>query len=227
VKKNEELQIKIPTDWSGINYGILKPEDEENLKKICARIQKNIDDSKKRDLGIQSCLSDLNTTVLSEKLSKAKKIRVLKTFFPEDSALETGLRQAFKNQKASVELFLLDPNSEILKDRSRSIKPTEPDLGRRKVLTAIRLIYDEVYKSGKGRGSVVLFNNWPGCPIVEIDDTFYLGMYLLGTSSPHNPWFEIKPNSMLAQKLSDQFDYIFKNYDPIILDEQEKFNPYL
>ncbi len=78
------------------------------------------------------CSSD----TLSKQLRGAKKIRILKTWFPEDNQLQTVFEEALENRNTRIELLLCDPDYELLHVRSRGAN-VKSEEGRRRVIDAL------------------------------------------------------------------------------------------
>ncbi|NOT07718.1 MAG: hypothetical protein HOP28_05850 [Gemmatimonadales bacterium] len=162
------------------------------------------------DLGMMVVHDPLSDFRVRDLLANAKRIRVLKTWFPENSDIEAGLMSALK-RKASMELILCHPNSKLL--HARCVGAEEAgDHGGRRVIRALRMIHDAICPAGSANPAALpdnldirLYDTWPGCPIIWYDGTWLMGFYFRGASSPKWPWIEVREGSKLAEILDDQF----------------------
>ena len=114
-----------------------------------------------------------------------------------------------KNQ-ANVELYLLKPESEILKCRSLSLNRTATgEEGKLKVQSIIRKFHkwkftDKIALNSK----IILFDSWPSIPMIKIDNAIFIGFYLSKKPSPEWPWLEVKEGTEFYKQLDNQFQII-------------------
>ena len=171
-------------------------------------------------VGIKGIKQKLPNGSLRELLINAKEIKVLKTFFPEHLVLEQGLTKALENN-AKIELFLLNPSSSMLVYRSRSLN-TDDNYGKTKVIKAL-----EIMGKNLGEGKVVLFDSFPGNPLIMIDKSLFLGLYLIGFVSPDSPWFEIDEKSELYNKLLGQFTIIENQPSSLVFKDSKSIDKFI
>lgn len=158
------------------------------------------------ELGIMQILHKLPAQALEQPMALAKKrIRILKTFFPEDESFVRLLRTQLEKSSPIVELYLLEPGSTILDKRSKSLIGGETLKARDKVIQAIQEYCDCV---GNRRHRIVLFDGWPGSPLVQCDTAVYVGNYFIGSASPYQPWTLVGKGSGLYRDLENQFNII-------------------
>ena len=147
----------------------------------------------------------LSNDTLRKLLAKSKNITVVKTWFPENDHLKEGLISSLK-ANGQVNLFLLDPNSEILKKRSEAASPNI-NHGKNHVHNAICLMYDWKFIKPLApvvNGTIGIYDYWPGSPLIQLDNSILMGFYWIGDSSPAFPWLEIKNGSYLHDVLKGQ-----------------------
>lgn len=142
-------------------------------------------------------------------LGHAKKLKVLKTWFPDHPNIEAGLIEAVKNG-AELKLLLSHPDSEVLRARSVSVYPRQPEHGRKSVVEAVNLMADLLQQYPKVACTIALYQGWPSSPIIWYDDHILLGFYFIGNASPMSPWLEVRPGSKLAGDLEEQFDALWR-----------------
>lgn len=139
-------------------------------------------------------------------LRKAKKIKVLKTWFPDDDNIKAGIIDAL-TAGAEITLLLCEPKSDILAMRSKGAKHKKKH-GQDAIDEFIKEISDNI-ETYKGSIDIRFYDEWPGVPIIWYDDSIYMGFYLRGKSSPFWPWVEVKKNSDLAHTLEKQFEELW------------------
>jgi len=152
----------------------------------------------------------LDETDIKTRLAKSDNIKVLKTWFPETEVLEDGLREALENNNASIKLLLSHPKSDILRERSHSAGE-ERGHGHDKVIRAIQRLHNWISKTGKGKVEIGLYYGWPGCPVIWHGENAIMGFYFWGNSSPHWPWVEVEPDTILDKILNKQFDSLWND----------------
>lgn len=158
-----------------------------------------------RELGMLRIKKALSDSELKKRLSRARRIRVLKTWFPETPDIEEGLEIALGKPGTELELFLLHPESSILAVRSQGAGKGE-DHGRIKVEAAREQLRAWVHEGDNVKVHFVLYDGWPGSPIIQLDDKFLLGFYFRRKSSPRWPWIEIEKESDMGKILEGQFE---------------------
>lgn len=140
------------------------------------------------------------------RLQKATQITILKTWFPEDGAIESALGVALGNG-ASVQLILCEPESEILKKRCEGAD-VEHAQARRWIIRGLKLV--KKHATEDQFDGVAFFEEWPGCPVIWADERPYMGFYFRGGTSPNFPWIEIRAGSRLATILENQRDALLE-----------------
>jgi len=165
-----------------------------------------------KDLGMLRIIDPLGDKKLRRRLARAREIRILKTWFPENETIAGGLRSAIKN-KAAVRLLLANPDSRILMVRSQG-SVGQPDHGKNKVIEVMEKIPNWARDAEQVEVHIGLYDSWPGCPVIWYDDRILMGFYFRGASSPHWPWVEVKKGSKLATILDDQFHSLWDSLPP-------------
>ena len=168
---------------------------------------RNADLDKFLALGIEKIYDPLSDKNLRDRLGDATEIKVLKTWFPENPEIESGLRQAITEKSANVELLLCHPGSTILKQRSLGADELAW-WGDYKVYRAVQNVYDwtEGMSDDDLKVKIWLYDSWPGCPVIWYDKNILMGFYFRGAASPSWPWLSIKIKSRLADILMAQFE---------------------
>lgn len=153
------------------------------------------------NLGLQR-IQYLRDENLQERLESAKKIKILKTWFPETLPIEDGLKAAVE-RGAEVRLLLSDPDSELLKQRSTTALRAR-NQGSQVVYRAIESILQWV-GSSELTVEIGLYDSWPGCPVIWYDQNILMGFYFRRAPSPEWPWVSVRDGSDLANILEAQF----------------------
>ena len=165
------------------------------------------------ELGIESAQSNITSTNLAGMLREARrKIRVIKTWFPEDDEILGGLKAALENG-VSIEIICLDPKAPHLAVRSSSVGLSRGE-GARRVKNMVYMTSQTLKdRRLQANCSIVLHDCWPGQPVIEIDDGTWLGFYFGGTTSPLAPWLKVDPQSALGAKVREQWLALSKKGD--------------
>jgi hypothetical protein len=156
-------------------------------------------------IGIVGARNEMDEREIADLLRKSRSIKVLKTYFPESDGLTLGLDDALKNPKSHVCLYLCDPKATILKQRCEGANVPFRVAGD-KVRQAVDMVSKSLPESGTGRHAVMIYDGWPGIPLIYCDHTLWAGSYVIGRPSPNWPWLQIDPDSKFGQKLLAQFD---------------------
>ena len=160
--------------------------------------------------GMRNIHNPLTDFQLSDILANSRKIKILKTWFPENPTIAAGLHTAIKN-KASLQLLLLEPKSFLIKKRSVGANKAEKH-GSVKVIEALKNIYDWVGKEKSwNKLKIGLYNEWAGCPVIWCNEQIFMGFYFRGNSSDCFPWIEVRRGSQLEEILVEQFDSLWEN----------------
>jgi hypothetical protein len=168
-------------------------------------------------LGMLRVCDPLGDEELQRRLAGSRKIRVLKTWFPETTTIERGLELAIKRHRAKVRLLLAHPDSQVLAQRSGGAGES-PSHGAMMVLRTLNQVVDWIGHSRDADVQIGLYDSWPGCPVIWCDDTVLMGFYFRGRSSPHWPWVEVEAGSKLDKEiLKSQFDSLWSHRDTIRL----------
>lgn len=129
---------------SGVNIGSKLSELSHDLGARMHQVESKFIESfrtyeKLIKAGIITGYTELYRVDIQERFANedVHEIRILKTWFPEDTFFEDGLRHAMEAKK-KVHLFLCDPSSNLLQIRSRGAG-VEMDEGKRRVLKAINI----------------------------------------------------------------------------------------
>ena len=178
----------------------------------------NVDSQKERErdiyerflkFGMKDIHDPLTHIEIRDILSDSRKIKILKTWFPETPIIADGLKNALK-KKASVKLLLLEPNSELLKKRSIAAEKSE-NHGSDHVRSALEHMKEWVCKNGWGDVvQIGLYNEWSGCPVIWCDERIFTGFYFRGNSSDSFPWIEVRQRSELEEILNNQFNSLWQ-----------------
>lgn len=166
-------------------------------------------------LGMLRIFDPLGDEELQKRLARSRKIRVLKTWFPETTTIERGLELAIKRKKAKVRLLLAHPDSPVLEQRIRGAGEIRGH-GATMVIRTLNQVVDWVGNSKDADVQIGLYDSWPGCPVIWCDSTVLMGFYFRGRSSPHWPWVEVEAGSKLDKEiLKSQFDSLWSHCDTI------------
>jgi hypothetical protein len=212
IQKNFEITKRILRDE------LNQPDLIENVINLVVKYNRLL--NKLRGIGINDVLRRLPHDELTKKLETANEIKVFKTFFPEHDDLEIGLINALKRGR-SVELYLLKPNSLMLKQRSLSLNEHQ-DYGKNKVLRALRIM-----ETNMKNGKLVLYDYFPANPILLIDNQMFLGFYFFGEPSPNNPWLQIEYGSAFFARLIQQFEVVENAPSSIVFNNKEAISNFL
>lgn len=166
------------------------------------------------NLGMKTIHPTLDDEEIHNRLAQSKKIKVLKTWFPENRRIEEGLQKAIKNNGASVKLLLLKPDSMILRERSTGAGEHE-NHGHNKVINTLSRIKEWICESGENKFEIGLYNSWPACPVIWYDENILMGFYFRGHSSTQWPWVEVTLGSPLEKILNDQFNSLWNRSETI------------
>lgn len=167
-----------------------------------------VNDSSFQEMGFKS-VKYLNAGKVGEFLKDAKRIDVMKTWFPDHPHIRKGLREALKNKRATIRLLLSHPDSDLLRARSEGAGE-KPEHGADEVMRTLKDVYEHT-QDDTAKFEVALYKGWPGCPIIWHDGNVLLGFYLRGQSSPFWPWIAVEDDSPFGQELRDQFDKLWKD----------------
>ncbi|HKY43018.1 MAG TPA: hypothetical protein VJM50_07970 [Pyrinomonadaceae bacterium] len=170
-----------------------------------------------QDLGMEELYYPLTQEDLKARLGESDHIQVLKTWFPETTAIEDGLKKAITKNKATVRLLLCDPRSDLLRKRSKSADSL-PSEGSNKNYRAVYNIYNWWRQAPEADVRINFYDDWPGCPVIWYGTKYgirhsrkiIMGFYFRKKSSPSWPWIRIKPGTELAQILDEQYDDLLK-----------------
>jgi hypothetical protein len=169
---------------------------------------------------IHAHLTDDN---IRDRLKNSNYIRVLKTWFPENDQIEEGLISAIK-EGADVELLLCNPESQMLTERCKSA-------GENKCYTwvyrGIKKAYESMTATGNRKIKIVLYDSWPGCPVIWLDKEILMGFYFRGKSSPRWPWVSVKAGTELAEILDEQYKELQGLTGNVRLDSSDKIKEWL
>jgi Domain of unknown function (DUF4062) len=187
--------------------------------------------------GMEKAHHHLDDQDLQKFLLNSKKIRVLKTWFPESRQIAEGLEGAIKNN-ATVSLLLCKPGSDILKQRSRGAHKDEW-WGSFMVYHAVEDVKNflrarEATDLDRPAADVQIacYESWPGCPVIwygqkDYDENILMGFYIRGRSSPSWPWVNVTKGSYLAKILHEQFDELWNLRDTERLNTLEEMSNWL
>ena len=195
--------------YSRLGYAILVAS-VVRLVALMVQGPANIDVERYRefsDAGYLRIYSSFSSDNLKKVLSKAKSIRVRKTWFPEDETIEHGLVAAYRGG-ASIDLILADPTSTILRDRSVGAHYGS-NHGASIIRQSLKRLCDNIEEfEGEDcrRLRLRTYTQWPGLPIIEFDGTLLQGAYPLGKNSMNWPWMEVDPKSSIGEVLLADLD---------------------
>jgi hypothetical protein len=158
-----------------------------------------------RSQGIRDVYSSLPSGKLRKLLRRSTRIRILKTWFPSDVGLVKGLLEALSGG-ALVELFLCDPDSQIMQYRSTAAGCDQNE-GLARDLEAVKMALNAIAQGFAGRISIYFYNAWPGSPVIDCDSGVFEGSLLRGLTSPLSQWLWIDPDSEHGKALLAQFDF--------------------
>lgn len=181
-------------------------------------------------LNVSRIRKTLPNAYLAKQIENSNYIKILKTFFPESNDLKEGLKKCLRKQ-GRVELYLLQPESSILALRSqcgdRSSRLLHENYGKEKVIEAVNIMYNCIFEDKKGEGKVVLYDYWPGSPLIMIGKTIFVGSYLIGKFSPSWPWMQVETGSDFYSDLLNQFKIIETEGHCIVLEKKEDYEAFL
>jgi gas vesicle protein len=198
--------------------------DLQNTKLELKNTQSPIDNYHKfLEIGMEAIHDHLTDDNLRPRLAKARKIKVLKTWFPESVQIEDGLISAIK-QGATVELLLCKPESKILKERCKSAGAEDCYTW---VYRAVKKVYESMIEKGNRNINIVLYDSWPGCPVIWCDKETLMGFYFRGKSSPRWPWVSVKADTPLAITLDEQYNELKSLPENVRLDSSDKMAKWL
>lgn len=160
------------------------------------------------DYGMKKLHASLLPQDQKKILTKAKKIRVLKTWFPDHPNIREGVLEALEQNNAKLILLLCNPFSKILSQRSCGANELKHH-GRDAIINSVDLIRQRI-QAGKGSIELKLYDEWPGVPLIWCDRRLFMGFYLRGKSSPFWPWIEIKVPSECNEDLEKQFEELWE-----------------
>jgi hypothetical protein len=171
-------------------------------------------------LGMYKVVDQLPDQDLQKRLARSKKIKVLKTWFPETRVIGDGLEAAIKSG-AEVRLLLCKPESILLQQRSRTALKDKQYRASTIVYKAIKDIHDWVQEKSGAEVEIGCYDSWPGCPVIWYDDKIIMGFYFRRAPSPEWPWISVKPQSVLAEILDRQYEDLWNLDDTLHLKTQE------
>lgn len=218
ILSEESVDLKLPSDLAGISRATYRRDSSRRLSAVvstaCTRIIDPIQSRGSRprhsadleaflNVGMQTVHDPLTHENVRDLLARANHIKVLKTWFPESTEIESGLLAAIEH-RARVELLLCKPDSDILK--SRSLGAHEPELwGSYKVYHAVEKVYEALEATPRAKVEIACYDSWPGCPVIWYDGNILMGFYFRGKASPAWPWVSVKAKTKLAKILENQF----------------------
>jgi hypothetical protein len=191
-----------------VDFLILRADQEKiiirlkNEGYIRTKVKKSLE-----DFALKEVYENLSEKKLSNDISKAKDIKIIKTWFHEIDTIDKGLILAIEN-KAKICLHLLHPTSPLLIYRSLSVSD-DASYGETQIRNGLTSIKDAIEKYHNTSTTISFYDQWPGAPLIKLDSKILVGFYLLGRSSPSWPWleFDIK-STILGENLTDQFEKI-------------------
>lgn len=241
-----EYDIHLPTDIEGIMYATYDPPAARNRKlrdlqsalgPACAQIREAMQDAKDKDrpfpetskfspleYGMLNIWHPIGGGAILSRISGARKIRIAKTWPPEDMTIAAGLKIAL-TKGTRIEVLMCEPDSEILKIRSEGAGQS-PSRTASWIVDGVKLVHNAVARNRNLEFSIGFHKAWPGCPLMRAGKHIFLGFYFLGDSSLNWPWIEVRPNSKLARILDKQWDELWKQRTAT-LDTPRKFSAWL
>ncbi len=177
------------------------------------------------DLGMKCARRRLSDTDVGDLLRRARRIRILKTWFPEANDMLHAFEEAVAHAE-DIEILLCDPESHILRVRSEGVGE-DPNVGAEWVRRTLRMFGKACATKPSARFRIGLYDAWPGCPIIWADDRILLGFYFRGRSSPSAPWIEVWPGSELAQILDGQFTSLWSLKNTTRITTCQELAPYV
>jgi hypothetical protein len=156
-------------------------------------------------LGIRDVYSSLPSGKLRKFLVRSNTIRILKTWFPYDVRLVKVLGKALL-KGASLELWLCDPDSKIMRYRCLAAG-SDPNEGLARNLEAVKMVLNWISQGISGRVSIYFYDAWPGSPVIECDGGIFEGSYLRGVTSPLGLWSRVARDSEHGKSLLAQFAF--------------------
>lgn len=158
-----------------------------------------------RSQGIRDVFSSLPSGKLRRLLGSSTRIRILKTWFPSEIGIVKGLLKAL-SRGASVELFLCDPDSPMMRYRSAAAG-CDSHQGPARNLEAVKMALNAMARGFSGRISIYFYDAWPGSPVIDCDSGIFEGSLLRGLTSPLSRWFWVDTDSEHGKALLAQFEF--------------------
>ena len=124
----------------------------------------------------------------------SKVIQIVNTWSPNLDSILKAAEERILSKKCSVEIYLLDPDSEMAKQRSVSIKQPEdyvPGLIRNNKTEVTTFVQRLAEKVGPGvmekQVRLYFYDTLPSCAIYRIDGRAWLSFYWQGIPSERTP----------------------------------------
>lgn len=174
-----------------------------------------------KDAGITKVYYKLDHGMIRSNLMKARKqVRVLTTHFPDLTSFTKDIEEVFF-QGCAIDIYLLDPNSSVLRDRSAALN-RDPEYGKRKVLDDIEELKkmatkltsatkDSLANPTRGQLRVWTYNSLPSMFVLQFDDVSYVSFYVHGNYAPLSTQLEISgKGTWFAAEIENEFEWIAK-----------------
>ena len=203
-------------------------EKMELLSEIEDRMKKSVtSESDLRRMLYESGLQGIydrhhRDTVLEEIRACSKEVRVLHTFLVEPNRFERAFVGASQNG-AKIKVLLLEPNSDIARQRSIDIWPGDnpADADEGYVPSQIRMTVDEFRRIKQENNlenfEIRLYDTLLSVQIFRCDDDLYLGFYPHGRKALEAAQLKIHGHTYISVQFLNEFDLVWGKATPVEL----------
>jgi len=166
--------------------------------------------------GVLSINQRLDTRALGESIANSNETVIVDTWIGEDilADIRQGLHNAFDRQNSTT-IYLLHPNSPLVRRRGLDLDSNDPEYGRKAVISSlegIKAIYDAWLDEKRKRHPgvtpprpplhVYCYDLLPALQIYELQDTITVGFYLHGVICSKGYQIVVSARSALGSALS-------------------------
>jgi hypothetical protein len=200
--------------------GKLSSELERKFEQVDRELERKFDQLNELRKLRQAGLADIREVGSSDVLQqhfreKPQLVQILETWTGHREQLQHWITEAVFGG-ADVQILLLDPTSDHVKFRAKSLDMAEADVQRHieDELKELGKVLSKVSQDGgyKGKLTVRVYDATPVINMYRFDDTRLIGTYLWGEDSLLGPQLEVKTmDDSQKALLVDQFDAHFKN----------------
>lgn len=195
-------------------YWVRDARDEEVKNLISNVLSEQFSDiNAVHESGLLKIHSRISNEALREFIERAQhNLRILVPWFVDPSILKETLKEKTCNPSFSMQIFLLEPDSQFLLKRGQVIQPTQPMYGHQECVRTLLALH-EALNDKNPNTQVLVYDSLPSIFIAEADNHALMGLYLHTGMALRNPHFEIQitrdgRKTMLGQMIQEELSKI-------------------